>query len=53
MTKIFHFMRKVTGLYNAEKLLMCEAQFVRAHNTAGIDADTQSRAPVKRQDVCI
>jgi hypothetical protein len=42
VAKIFHFIRKVAGLYNAEKLLMCGAQFVRTHNTAGIEADTQA-----------
>jgi hypothetical protein len=41
MTKFFQHIRKVAGLYNAEKLLMCGARFVRTHNTAGIDADTQ------------
>ena len=41
MTKFFHFTRKIAGLYNAEKLLMCGARFVRTHNTAGIDTDTQ------------
>lgn len=41
MTKFFHHIRNIAGLYNAEKLLMCGARFVRTHNTAGIDADTQ------------
>lgn len=42
MTKFFHPIRKVAGLYNAEKLLKCEARFVRTDNTAGIEADTQA-----------
>lgn len=35
-------MKNRVGLYNEEKMLMCGAQFVRAHNTAGVDADTQA-----------
>jgi len=35
-------MKNIVGLYNEEKMLMCEAQFVRTHNTAGIEADTQA-----------
>ncbi len=42
MTKFFQFIRNAGGLYNVEKLLECGAQFVRTHNTAGIDADTQA-----------
>ena len=41
MTKYSHFMRKVSGLCNAEKLLMCRARFMCTHNTAGIDVNTQ------------
>ena len=48
--KILNFMRKVAGLYNAEKLLMCGAQFMRTHNTAGIDVDTQI-APRRRSKI--
>jgi|CXWL01.1.fsa_nt_gi hypothetical protein len=48
MAKFFHLIRKVAGLYNAEKLLMCGARFVRTHNTAGIDADT--RAALRRKN---
>ena len=35
-------MKNIEGLYSEEKMLMCGAQFVRAHNTAGVDADTQA-----------
>lgn len=35
-------MKSMVGLYNEEKLLMCGAQFVRTHNTADIEADTQA-----------
>ncbi|SFK84419.1 hypothetical protein SAMN05216302_101746 [Nitrosomonas aestuarii] len=47
MTKFFQFIRKVAGLYNLEKLLMCGVQFARTHNTAGIDADTQAALRMK------
>jgi len=49
MTKFFQFIRKVAGLYNLEKLLMCGAQFARTHNTAGIDADTQAALRMKNK----
>lgn len=35
-------MKSMVSLYNEEKLLMCGAKFVRTHNTAGIEADTQA-----------
>ena len=47
MIKFFQFIKKVAGLYNAEKLLLCGAQFARTHNTAGIDADTQAALRMK------
>jgi len=46
-TKFLQCIRKIAGLYNAEKLLMCGAQFERTHNTAGIDADTQAALRIK------
>jgi len=48
MTKFFQFIRNAGGLYNAEKLLMCGAQFVRTQNTTGVDADTQAALQKQR-----
>ena len=35
-------MKNMAGLNSKEKALMCGVQFVRTHNTAGIEADTQA-----------
>ncbi|PTN07400.1 hypothetical protein [Nitrosomonas aestuarii] len=47
MTKFFHYIIKIAGLYSVQKLLMCGVQFERTHNTAGIDADTQAALRIK------